>query len=146
MPPRLNLMNPDLTVGVQLGSMHCTGTPKLFHFRRRRQYCPVNGNPLPSVNFSIRGDPLTQALFDHLLFAPGTSGTPSQFGTHTVLYRVTFEKRHCWSGWESGWTWHCGCHFEGLTVWRRFMSWKDPTGPLTQIVPLIKEREQKTPR
>lgn len=47
-----------------------------------------------SVNFSIRGDPLTHALFDHLLFfSAGISTPPPEFWRPLGSIGVTFEKR-----------------------------------------------------
>lgn len=57
----------------------------------------------PSVNVSISGDLLTRALFDHLLLRlehlpPRPNLAPAP------IHWVAFEKRHCWPGWEAGWT------------------------------------------
>lgn len=111
----------DSRTTIRWPSSDSRGQTRLYALHRRPETFPLWqtapvlfgewGPPLPSVNFSIRGDPLTQALFDHLLLrlehqAPRPNLAPT-------LYRVTFEKRHCWSGWEAGWTRDRGCYFKG---------------------------------
>lgn len=115
----------DSWATIQWPRSDCKGRARLFESHRRSRTFPLWQTapaqsaewrpPLPSVSFSIRGDPLTQALFDHLLLRLEHQAPRPNLATGR-LYRVTFEKRHCCSGWEAGWTRDRGCYFDGLTV------------------------------
>lgn len=93
----------DMTVEVKL-FYACHRRSKTFPLWQAAPVLSVEWEPpLLSVSFSIKGDPLTQALFDHLLFRQEHQAPLPNLAAARLDW-VPFEKHHCWSGWEADWT------------------------------------------
>ncbi len=86
---------------------------KFFHSGRLHQCCLLNEDPRCQVWASQLEGIHWPRLCLITFFLRLEHQAPLPNLAPVWLYRVTFEKHHCWGGWEAGWTRDRGCYFDG---------------------------------